>query len=350
MAKAKKLPSGNWRVLLFVGYDAKGKRKYESFTASTAAEANLLADQRRYELERGINNDRQGLNLTVGEAIDRYIDDRDGILSPKTIREYINIRKFRFPEIMNTRLNKLTNASVQRAVNAQAKISSPKTVHNAYTLFKSSIAYAAPDLKFSVNLPTREPQEMTIPTEEQLMTLFKETQGTSLEIPVLLAATTGMRRGEIAAIDLKKDIDYKKCEVKVHKAIAQNADNEWITKSTKSTSGYRTVKIPPWVAERLHELKDSYEMPKASYISNAFRDLQKRLGFDFRFHDLRHYYASSLIAVGTPTKYAMKRMGHSTPDMLNKVYAHIIDSKDAEINAASDEWFGKLKPPKNDEN
>lgn len=345
MAKARKLPSGNWRVLLFVGYDAKGKRKYESFTAPTAAEANLAANQRKYELERGAAKDHASTDLTVGEAIDRYIDDRDGILSPKTVREYRNIRKYRFPDIMNTRLNKLTNSAVQRAINAQAKESSPKTVHNAYTLFKSAISYAAPDLKFDVNLPPLEPQEMTIPTEEQLIKLFEVTRGKKLEAPVLLAATTGLRRGEIAAIDLKKDIDYQKCEVKVHKAIAQNSVNEWVTKSTKSTSGYRTVRIPPWVAERLQELKDTYEMPKAYYISNAFEDLCKRLGFEFRFHDLRHYYASSLIAVGTPIKYAMKRMGHSTPDMLNKVYAHIIDSKDAEINAASDEWFGKLKTP-----
>lgn len=350
MAKAKKLPSGNWRVLLFVGYDAKGKRKYESITAPTAAEANLEADRRKYDLERGIAQDRQSLNITVGEAIDRYINDRDGILSPKTVREYVNMRKFRFPEIMHTRLNKLTNAAVQRAVNAQAKQSAPKTVHNAFTLLKSAISYAAPELKFDVNLPPLQPQEMIIPTEEQLLMLFDEVYGKKLEPPVLLAATTGLRRGEIAAINLKKDIDYKKCEVKVHKAIAQDRNNDWITKSTKSTSGYRTVKIPPWVAERLNELKDTYEMPKASYISNAYSDLRKRHGFEFRFHDLRHYYASSIIAVGSPIKYAMKRMGHSTPDMLNKVYAHIIDSKDAEINAASDEWFGKLKPTKNDEN
>ena len=43
MAKAKKLPSGSWRVLQFVGLDADGKRQYKSFTAPTKREAEFLA-------------------------------------------------------------------------------------------------------------------------------------------------------------------------------------------------------------------------------------------------------------------------------------------------------------------
>ena len=45
MASAKKLPSGNWRVSLYIGLDEKGKRKYKSFTADTKKEAEFLAAQ-----------------------------------------------------------------------------------------------------------------------------------------------------------------------------------------------------------------------------------------------------------------------------------------------------------------
>ncbi|MFR1475685.1 MAG: hypothetical protein ACLSB9_08035 [Hydrogeniiclostridium mannosilyticum] len=38
MAKAKKLPSGNWNVKVF-SHIENGKRKYESFTAESKAEA-----------------------------------------------------------------------------------------------------------------------------------------------------------------------------------------------------------------------------------------------------------------------------------------------------------------------
>ena len=43
MASAKKLKSGNWRCLAYIGKDKEGKRLYKSFTAPTKKEAELLA-------------------------------------------------------------------------------------------------------------------------------------------------------------------------------------------------------------------------------------------------------------------------------------------------------------------
>lgn len=45
MAKAKKLPSGNWRVRAYIGTDSEGKKKYKSFTAPTKKEAEYLASE-----------------------------------------------------------------------------------------------------------------------------------------------------------------------------------------------------------------------------------------------------------------------------------------------------------------
>ena len=42
-----------------------------------------------------------------------------------------------------------------------------------------------------------------------------------------------------------------------------------------------------------------------------------------RFHDLRHYYASALVAAGIPDIYAMKMGGWSTPDTLKRVYQDV---------------------------
>ena len=43
MAKAKKLPSGSWRVRVYSGKDLFGKDTYKSFTAATKKEAEYLA-------------------------------------------------------------------------------------------------------------------------------------------------------------------------------------------------------------------------------------------------------------------------------------------------------------------
>ena len=47
----------------------------------------------------------------------------------------------------------------------------------------------------------------------------------------------------------------------------------------------------------------------------------------FRLHDLRHYTASMLLALGVPNKYAMNIMGHETERMLTTVYQHLKNQK-----------------------
>ena len=86
MAKAKKLKSGTWRVLVFSHFeqvDGVKKRRYESFTAPTKAEAELKAAQFANNKDRI----RSG-KLTVGDAIERYISSRKNTLSPSTLKTY----------------------------------------------------------------------------------------------------------------------------------------------------------------------------------------------------------------------------------------------------------------------
>ena len=68
MAKAKKLPSGNWRTRVYDYTDADGKPHYESFTASTKKESEFLAAEFAISKKRG----NKKTNLTVGEAIDLH--------------------------------------------------------------------------------------------------------------------------------------------------------------------------------------------------------------------------------------------------------------------------------------
>ena len=57
---------------------------------------------------------------------------------------------------------------------------------------------------------------------------------------------------------------------------------------------------------------------------------------------LRHYNASIMLALNVPDKYAMERMGYSTPATLKKVYQHTMDGKRAEVNGAINTHMDKL--------
>ena len=95
MPTARILPSGAYRCQVFSGYtyeNGKKKRTYESFTAATKEDAELLATQ--WKKKRTTRPE----NITVREAIDRYIQSRENVLSPSTIRGY-NAILHRFDQI-----------------------------------------------------------------------------------------------------------------------------------------------------------------------------------------------------------------------------------------------------------
>lgn len=81
MAKAKKLPSGSWRDLAYVGKGEDGKRPYKSSVADSRKEAEYLASE--YVHKRKKENKDE--NLTFRQASDQYIEIKSNILPPSTI-------------------------------------------------------------------------------------------------------------------------------------------------------------------------------------------------------------------------------------------------------------------------
>ncbi len=83
--KATKLPSGNWRIRIYVGKDKDGKKKYKSITAATERKALFEAARfsEHLSLRKGPHSGQ-----TVGYCVQAYIDEKEPILSPTTIHVY----------------------------------------------------------------------------------------------------------------------------------------------------------------------------------------------------------------------------------------------------------------------
>ena len=171
MAKAKKLPSGSWRVQVFVGLDENGKQIRKSFTAPTKKEAEFMAAEFKAR-HKEIAKDSSAMTLT--EGIDSYIKFKGGTLSPSTVAGYRSIQRNAFPSIMNVKMNKLSVSSIQAAINAEVNIKSSTTIQNETVLVKSVLKMYAPHLSLTaLTLPQKEKFESQKLTLSETITLFK---------------------------------------------------------------------------------------------------------------------------------------------------------------------------------
>lgn len=331
MAKAKKLPSGNWRVLVYSHTDPVTKKKrYESFTADTRAEAEYLAA----EFSRNKNEKRNAINLTVRESMDRYIESKAAVLSPSTVRIYKKMAGAAFPAIRDVKLRNLTAEKIQSAVNEDAKEHAPKTVKNRHGLLSASLEMFYPDFKLRTTLPQKIKAELYIPTDTDVKALLKHVEGKSIEIPILLASAGSMRRSEIPAL-LPEDVTD--LGVRVCRAMVRDEKNKWVIKQPKTNAGYRTVPLPQEIIKKLKGRNPVCEL-NPGQITRYFQKAVEACGLPhFRFHDLRHYWASVLHALGIPDKYIMEYGGWNTDNVLKTVYQHTLadrkdDTKDKVIN------------------
>lgn len=294
MAKAKKLPSGKWRCLVY-SHTENGKRKYESFTASTKAEAEMLAAQFANDNER-----RRVSDLTVKEAVEQYINANENILSPSTIRGYRMDLK-RMAPIHDNRIRKITTASIQTFISGLAKEYSPKTVKNTYALLSSSLTFCGVEKNLMIHLPTIPKRAKEAPENEQIIALYSEASPT-MKRAIVLAAFHSLRRGEICALQYK---DLKGNKLHVHSDIVRGSGG-WIHKETpKTESSNRFIYLSDAEVKIMGSgSPNDYIVPvRPSTIDKNFQTLKKHTGIDIRFHDLRGYFASIAVAMGIPDIY-----------------------------------------------
>ncbi len=356
MTKAKQLPSGNWRVREYshseIKRDKNGNaildsegnpkviQRYKSFTASNKRAAEKMAALWKYEREK---SQSLPLNITVREAITRYINAKNHTLSPATVREYKRSLNRDLQGLMNLRLDKLTAEKIQQELNLELISHSAKTVRNMYGLLSPSIKMFRPDFSFaSISLPFVRLREFSLPSDEDIVELlqyFKETCP-DMVIACSLAAFGSFRRSEVCA-RVSGDVDGN--SILVNSAMVQDENKRWVIKITKTEKSQRRVIFPESVIELLKE-KDGFLVSlNPNRITRKFSDARKKLGLPyFRFQDLRAYQASILHALNIPDKYIMERGGWKGTQTLNKVYKRSIAKKASETDEIANNYFSNL--------
>ena len=336
MPTAKKLPSGSYRCRVYSHTDSSGRKIYESFTASTKAQAEMLASQFANSRERD-----RGDDLTVKEAVRKYIDSNVGVLSPSTIRGY-NMDANRLEPINNLKIRKLKNVQLQTFISDLSATYAPKTVKNTYALLITSIGFCGVDNNFRIHLPTIPKKVKFAPENAQIEALIQEANPT-MKKAIILAACYSLRRGEICGLTYK---DLKGHKLYVHSDMVKGPEG-WVHKTIpKTDASYRTLNLTDKVLDILGKgSPEEYIVSiKPETLDRNFERLRNKLGLSgLRFHDLRAYFASIAVINDIPDIYAAHMTGHrENSTVLKEHYQKKIVSMDEAYAAKMNTYFDDM--------
>lgn len=167
----------------------------------------------------------------------------------------------------------------------------------------------------------------------------------SFSLAVCIAVATGLRRGEIFALDWD-DFNEKTMRISVSKAIKGDGS----LGRPKSVASIRNVAIGEKLCKLLISMRKWQEenLPEKDWAQNAFimcdgvstkasmnsfehwwRAWADKGGWKgLRFHELRHTHATLLISNGTDVKTVQMRLGHSSAEVTMSCYAHALPMAD----------------------
>ena len=316
--KIEKLPSGSFRCRVEIGKDLNGKRKWKSITGPDRNSVKRRAME--YQLRSsGAQSD------TFGQAMEEYIAMRSSALSPATIREYKRTKariEAQFPGFYHSALYSLEAKDLQDIVNALLRAgNAPKTVRDRLGVI-SSVLRSKDVYLGKITLPQRDEKQILVPTESEIKKIIGLSRGTVLEIPFMLAATAGLRRGEVCALTWE-DIDFKKRTLIVSKDMVMGPDKEWHIKPPKTSASRRIVVLPKEVCSRIKKLEELPELTPTT-LTHRVTKFMKVNGFPYHFHSLRHFCASYMHGIGVPDAYTMQRCGWENDKVLKQIYRHTL--------------------------
>jgi integrase len=233
------------------------------------------------------------LEIAKGRLAHATYGAYQGLLK-STIVHYFRKKKLTLRELEARHLQMFYSEMLRRVT--------PNTVIHYHAVIHSALKYAVKtdmliqNVADKVDRPRKNSFQPVFLSADEMQKMFEALRGTKLELPVLVAAFYGLRRGEV--VGLKWDaIDFEQGTISVKRTVTSTI-----------------IVFVDELGERM----------RVEYLTNAFPKFLESHGLRrMRFHDLRHSCASLLLANGVPLKHIQEWLGHSDFTTTANIYAHL---------------------------
>jgi integrase len=339
MASIKQRPDGVWRARY---RDDAGKEHAKHFKLKRDGEAWLL--EQGAALANGTHVDPTKARTTVGEWADTWLEGyaRNRASTVRQARVHINVIKDDLGSrpLRSVRPSEVRSWVVQLAGRGYAD----SYVYALHSRLSQLFSDAQHDGLVAKNpcsrrtSPKGPKQRPYVATTEQVWALH-DALPEHFRPVVLLGAFAGLRVSEIAALRTV-DVDFMRGIITP--AIQYPAEE------LKTEMSKLPIPIPADLAIMLNAnpvkwksstiVVGAFGRPVAPYtIETAFKDARgavEGLPEGFRIHDLRHYFASLLIAAGLDIKTVQARLRHASAKTTLDTYGHMWPDRDESSRAA----------------
>jgi integrase len=312
----------------------------------------------------------EGPDLTIARYLREWLAHMAGRVRDKTLEGYqALIRGHALPHLGSMPLRALTPLHLQRLYARQLEAGFARgTVLNLHLVLTQAFGQAHRWSLITTNPaafaqpPRPHRRDPVVPNQAVVARLLREVEGTPLVLPVRLAVSTGMRRGEILGLRWA-DLDPGFAVAHVRRSL-QVVRGELIFCEPKTARSRRSVPLPALVRPDLAAHRGAQRLRRATAatwqdldlmldrgdggplnpgtLSSRWHHFCRRRGLPpVRFHDLRHAHATLMLLQGVHPKVVSERLGHASVGITLDTYSHVLPSMQAEAVRA----FDRLFPP-----
>lgn len=378
----EKLPSGNFRLRVTVGYNENGNpiRLNKTIDTKNRRKAYIELDSWIEQIEEHGYEDIS--TITFENFYENmWKKEARSMLEPRTLREYSDIIEKRFlPSLKTKKMVEIKPYQIKEIVIAaksfrKDKDSISRKTKKRFLNALSSVFNVAKDqyriinhnpvsdvrLPKETSLKSETPKPYSIEEVNKMFLALEEHASDKTKALVLTAFFTGAREGEIAAVE-EQDFDFANNTVCFHQRVVLDENKKYQRRDGLKASDSKTIPVPESYMNYMKQFmlqnqnarvkldidpehkyifgspEGSFELPTSLY-RNWKRFIKRAQLRDIRFHDIRHTSASYLLAdANIPIKAVQEILGHKDYRTTMNIYGHALE----ESKRAASDRFSKL--------
>ncbi len=359
-------------------YQRKDGRWAAAITLENRKRRTFYGETRREvqeKLKKALHEQQQGMlaigpQQTLKTYLNHWLEQVCKLtMKPNTYKGYRSVVNCHLiPSLGHIKLQSLTVEHLQAFFAQRQKRLKPKTLAFIHSALNSALSNAVKwglvwrNVASLVSLPHVERYEAQVLTVDQARTLLEVARGSRLDVLLLVALTTGMRRGELLALRWDS-VDFEKRVLYVRRTVTWISEFGYVESEPKTKASRRKIALPDVVIEALKEHQERQKQARIEagdkwqeqgivfcniyggffnpgHAWYLFKKLLRKAGLpDVRLHDLRHSVATVLIAAKVDLKTVQELLGHSSIAVTADIYAHVVPEMQQEIVDKMDDLF-----------